>query len=109
MAKKIQKKISKKIFKYILDIVVQKYPLIRKRKYSYEYYLNQFIYVLTSVSSWSKLSLLYTDKTKEYHYKTIYNEFIKWSNDNIFEEAYYKFISENYYKFSHINKNTWSR
>ena len=42
MAKKIQKKISKKIFKYILDIVVQKYQLIRKRKYSYEYYLNQF-------------------------------------------------------------------
>ena len=81
------------------------YPLVRKRKYSLEYYLKQFRHVLLDFSSWHSLQLLFKDTEKENHYKTIYNEFNRWSKDGIFEKAYYKFISENYFKLSHINKN----
>jgi hypothetical protein len=36
--------------KIILDIANQKYPELRKRKYSLEYYLKNFIYVLNNIS-----------------------------------------------------------
>jgi hypothetical protein len=81
------------------------YPLVRKRKYSLEYYLEQFKHVLLHFSSWHSLQLLFKNTEKENHYKTIYNEFNRWSKDDIFEKAYYKFISENYFKLSHVNKN----
>ncbi len=38
--------------KLILDIANQKYPELRKRKYSLEYYLKNFIYVLNDISKW---------------------------------------------------------
>ena len=32
--------------------------------------------------------------------KSIYNEFNKWTKDNVFEEAFYKFINDKYFKIS---------
>ena len=105
MVNKIQVKINKIFSKYILNEAIMAYPLVRKRKYSLEYYLEQFKHVLLHFSSWHSLQLLFKDTEKENHYKTIYNEFNRWSKDDIFEKAYYKFISENYFKLSRVNKN----
>ncbi len=43
---------------------------------------------------------------KTYHWKSIYNEFNKWSHDNIFEDAFNDFIKKFYFKISQIKKNT---
>jgi len=37
--------------------------------------------------------------------KSIYNEFNKWTKDNVFEEAFYKFINDKYFKISKVKKN----
>ena len=48
-------KIYNNFKKLILDIANQKYPELRKRKYSLEYYLKNFIYVLNDISKWESL------------------------------------------------------
>ena len=40
-----------------------------------------------------------------YHYKTVYNEFNKWSKDGIFEKAFLIFMKENYFKISKVKQN----
>lgn len=105
MRKKIQKKINKIFTKYILNEAKLKYPPIRKRQFELNYYLDNFKCILSKITSWSNLKLFYKNDTKYYHYKTISNEFNKWSNDGIFINAYNKFIGENYFKFKHVNKN----
>ena len=72
------------------------YPLVRKRKYSLEYYLEQFKHVLLHFSSWHSLQLLFKDTEKENHYKTIYNEFNRWSKDDIFAYENRRFSSLNF-------------
>ena len=89
--------------KIVLHIANKKYPNIRKRKYTLEYYLQNFIYVLSDLVHWTSLSLLHKND-KDFHWKTIYNEFNKWSKDNIFEEAFYEFIKKKYFKISQIKK-----
>ena len=86
----------------ILKIAKEKYPEIRKRKYNLNYYLENFIHVLNDLVKWQSLKLINT-KSKEYHWKTIYNEFNKWSN-NIFKDAFYLFIKTNYFKISKVKK-----
>ena len=89
--------------KYILYYANIKYPNVRKRKYSLEYYLNNFTLILTDIVSWESLNLINKDSNK-YHWKSIYNEFSKWSKDGIFEDAYFKFMKENYFKMSRVRK-----
>jgi hypothetical protein len=96
-------KIFNSFKKIILIIANKKYPIKRTRKYSLEYYLKNFTYVLSDVVNWSSLQLLYKND-KSFHWKTIYNEFNKWSKDNIFEEAFYEFIKNKYFKISKIKK-----
>lgn len=90
--------------KYILEIVDVKFPVKRKRKYSPAYFLQNFIYVLSEVVKWESLQKLYPNE-KTYHWKTIYNEFVKWSNYDVFKEAFEKMISHTYCKISKIKKN----
>ena len=90
--------------KYILQYAIEKYPEIRKRKYSLKYYLDNFIYVLNDVTKWESLKLINKNENK-YHWKSIYNEFKKWSLDNIFKDAYIKFIQNNYFKISKVRSN----
>ena len=47
--------------KIILKIANEKYPIVRKRKYTLEYYLQNFVYVLSDVVHWSSLSLINKD------------------------------------------------
>ena len=94
--------------KHILDIANKKYPQIRKRKYSLEYYLEKFTDILNEVVNWQSLRKTYQN-CKNYHWKTIYNEFNKWSKDGIFEDAFYNFINTKYFKISQIKKDTWLR
>ena len=89
--------------KHILDIANKKYPQKRKRKYSLEYYLEKFTDILNEVVNWESLRKTYQNCTT-YHWKTIYNEFNKWSKDNIFEDAFYNFINKKYFKISQIKK-----
>jgi len=59
--------IYKHFKKYIIDIVKNKYPQKRRRKYSFEYYLENFVYVLNDLVKWSSLSIL-DKKQKSYHW-----------------------------------------
>jgi hypothetical protein len=88
--------------KYILYFAEKKYKTTRKRKYSFDYYIKCFIQILSDYNKWENLKL---DNDKPYHWKSIYNEFNKWSKDNIFEEAFNCFIKENYFKLSKLKKN----
>jgi hypothetical protein len=36
--------------------------------------------------------------------KSIYNEFNKWTKDKVFEEAFYKFVNDKYFKISKVKK-----
>ena len=65
--------------KYILDIADKKYKPLRKRIFSLSYYLNAFIQVLKDVTKWKSLQL----KSKYiFLWKSIYNEFNKWTKDD---------------------------
>ena len=95
------KDIAYKCFKkYILYFAHKKYPLIRKREYQLEYYLNNFIYMLEYITKWKALKITkeYRSKSK-YHWKTIENEFRKWTKDDIFETAFKTFLKDNYFKY----------
>lgn len=92
--------------KCILHIAELRYPLIRKRKYSLQYYLDKFLLLLNDMVSWKSLRHTYNyHNKKEFHWKSIYNEYNKWAKDNIFEEAYIRFMNNNYFKLSKIRKN----
>jgi hypothetical protein len=58
--------IYKHFEKYIIDIIKNKYPQKRRRKYSFEYYLENFVYVLNDLVKWSSSHILYK-KQKSYH------------------------------------------
>ena len=48
--------------------------------------------------------MILTLKKSTYHWKTIYNEFNKWSNDKVFNIAFNKFVFNEYFKNSQIKK-----
>ena len=91
--------------KYILYYANLKYPPIRKRQYSLKYYLDHFTLLLSDIVCWEALTNVIGKKSHKYHWKTIYNEYNKWSNDDIFKDAYFKFMKENYFKMSRVRKN----
>ena len=102
---KDSKKINLIYKKYIIKIAENKYPNIKKRKYTLSYYLSKFELVLSKIVQWETLNITKDyPENKPFHWKTIQNEFNKWSNDNIFEEAYRLFLTENYYKLNKIKK-----
>ena len=49
------------------------------------------------LNRWCGLACCMNNK-KPYHWKSVYNEYNKWSRDNIFQEAFQKFVSSTYYK-----------
>ena len=53
--------------KYILIIANKKYPEIRKRKFSLEYYLKNFLYILNDLVNWSSLKII-NNENKSYHW-----------------------------------------
>jgi len=59
-------KIYNSFRKIVLNIANEKYPSIRKRKYSLNYYLQNFVYVLSDVVNWSSLSLIHKND-KSFH------------------------------------------
>ena len=72
-------------------------------KYKYfDYYIENFIHVLNNVTKWENLMLI-NKNVKKYHWKTIYNEYVKWSKDGIFELAYKDFLKEHYFKLSKLS------
>lgn len=93
--------------KYILKCAKNKYPVIRKRRFSPEYYLNNFILLLDDVNKWKSLKLVYKNNGNDnakFHWKSIYNEYNKWSKDGIFKDAFNNFMKKHYFKMSRIKK-----
>jgi transposase len=90
--------------KCVLEIASNAYKPIRKRKYNLDYYLNCFTKLLTDINKWESLSSIYPNQNK-YHWKTVYNEFQKWSKANIFKIAFEQFIQTNYFKHSKVRQN----
>lgn len=64
-----------------------------KSKYTNEYYLNFIFYILNDINKWSFITKLkeYNSPFK-YHYKTIYNKFLYWSNNSVFKNAFYNYL-----------------
>src|SRR5436309_14511105 len=89
--------------KYILEEAKLKFLEVRKRKYSLQYYLDNFIRVLNDVTKWESLSLI-NQNENTYHWKSIYNEFKKWTAKNVFIDAHHNFLQNNYFKISRITK-----
>lgn len=105
MARKLNKKIFNCYKKYILYYANIKYPPVRKRKYTLEYYLDNFINVLNDLTKWEAITKLKSCKGEAVkHWKTIYNEYLKWSKDGIFETAFTDLIKYNYFKLSKVKK-----
>ena len=90
---------------YIVHFAKKTYGCLRKRKYSFDYYIKNFIHILNDVTKWENLCLINTN-AKKFHWKSIYNEYLKWSNDGIFELAYKQFLTEHYFKMSRLVNNT---
>ena len=101
---KYKKLIDSKFKNEILNYVNIKLPRIRKSKYDYSYYLNQFVLVLTKLSNWTSLNYVVNSNSKDYHYKSIYNEYIRWTNANIFVNAYELLLNKYYLKLKHVKK-----
>jgi hypothetical protein len=90
----------------VLEIANNAYKNVRKRKYKLDYYLNKFLLLLNELNKWQSLSVIdEIPNQKDFHWKTIYNEFNKWSKDNIFKIAFEKFINTNYFNHSRVRQN----
>ena len=91
-------KINNDVFKYYCMIEINKINNIKDKKKNYKiiyndnYYLNMIIKMLNNNNKWSNLQndKEYINKSM-YHYKTIYNKFIYWCNNDIFKNAFYNF------------------
>ena len=103
MVKKIHKRIDKLFDKYILDQVNKKLPSYRKHRYSNEYYLKMFKFMLIDVTRWKSLTNLdeYKGETN-FHYKYLNSVFNKWSSKNVFSDAYKELLQNEYLKRKHI-------
>ncbi len=91
------KKLMKNFKYYIIKTAKSILPDKRKGRYNKEYYLERFLNVLNDISAWDRLSLLIAcNGSSYYHWKSIYNEFQRWSKNNIFQIAYENFIKTHY-------------
>ena len=90
----------------VLEIANNAYKNVRKRKYKLDYYLNKFLLLLNELNKWQSLSITQQNEIQtKFHWKTVYNEFNKWSKDNIFKIAFEKFINTNYFNHSRVRQN----
>ena len=106
MPLKINKLINKTFNKYIIDEVVKAFPVYRKHKYSFEYCLKMFKFMLDDVVKWRSLSELSSYKgISEYHYKYLNSIFNKWTSKNIFSKAYSQMLQNEYFRLKHIRNN----
>jgi hypothetical protein len=96
-------KTTKAFLKCILEVAKLQYPEKRKRKYELKDYLVAFMKALKTVTKWEGLHN-YNDNYK-YHWKSIYNEFNKWSKDGIFNTAFDLFVKNNYFRLNRVRKN----
>jgi hypothetical protein len=90
----------------ILKVADEILPNIRKPKFTHEYYLNMFDLVLDDVTKWK--SLVHTkmyNSNKLYHYKSISNEFNRWSKHDIIKIAYERHIKGVYVEKFNDSKN----
>ena len=88
----------------IIEVAKLAYPPKRKRTYSLEYYLKAFLLVKSKYATWDALK---QDSHKyQFHWKTISNEFHKWSKDEIFKIAFNVFVEKYYFK---LNKARYSK
>ena len=85
--KKLEKKMDREYINAILEVLNKECPSIRTPKYTNIYYLYHIVLVLTDLKKWESLHLLYND-LPEYHYKTIQDKHLLWSELNIYEIAY---------------------
>lgn len=96
------------IFKDIILIVArEKLKCIRKRDYSLEYYLDSFLLVQNDIVKWKSLQHTkiydpkkyrnHLDLIKDYHFKSIQNEFYRWAKLDIFIEAHNRYLRKYYY------------
>jgi hypothetical protein len=93
--------------KYILDVADELIPTLRKKRFTNQYFLNMFGYVLKHCYSWSSLTLLASyPKGRKYknHYKYINQVFNLWNDKNIFNIAYSKLLKDNYFKSEDVKK-----
>lgn len=98
---KLSKLLDKDYLNVLLNLIEEKCPYKRTPKYMNEYYLYYIVLLLTDLQKWKSLRLLHPEKSK-YHYKTIQDKHLEWSNLNIYEEAYK--IVLNKYKKVNIKK-----
>ena len=102
---KISKHISKTYDEYILELVNNRIPIIRKRTYLNKYFLEHFKLMLNNINNWQALSYLKTYPNGiKYHYKYIQQIYSKWVSYTIFKDAYTNMINDNYFKLKHIKK-----
>jgi hypothetical protein len=93
----IRESLSTEIYKkYILDAVNELCPAKKKTKFTAEYYLENFIYMLNDLCRWKSLSIIHKTE-KKYHWKTIENEFRRWSKLNVFEVAHNRMTEDMVY------------
>ena len=96
-------KTAKVFLKYVLEVAKSKYKEHRTRKYELKEYLVSFMKAMKLVTKWEGLRSA-DDKCK-YHWKTIYNEFNKWTKDGIFRTAFDLFLQNNYFKLNKVRNN----
>ena len=85
----------------ILKVINYLNPNKYKVKYSDSYYLKYINYMLNDRVNWCSLKNEFIELS-EYHYKTIYNKFIKWSSMGVFKLSYEIMMKINY-KFNTSN------
>jgi len=96
---------SKEYKKIILNIAEKTLNRKRKCTYSLSYYLNMFLYLDDDIVKWNTLKDLACykpkkeglDSNKNFHWRSIQNEFNRWTKLNIFVEAHNKFLKKYYY------------
>jgi len=85
--------INKNLFYELYEIINNKSKYSdRKVTYCIEYYLILILHVKNNLNNWKSLQSLILCCSP---YKSIYNQFLRWSNKDLFYNAYYKNISNN--------------
>jgi hypothetical protein len=96
-------KTTKVYLNCILEVAKSKYKERRKRKFELKEYLMSFIKVLKTITKWEGLRS--ADDKYPNHWKSVYNEFNKWTKDGIFNTAFDIFVKNNYFKLNKIRNN----
>lgn len=99
--------------KIILEVAKEKFPQIRKRAYTLDYFLNLFCLLDNDIVKWKSLQLtkiykpkkIIIDDDKDFHYGSVKNFFNKWCEKGVFVEAHNRFLKKYYYKLKpHLKK-----